>query len=62
MPHISARIRSAATVIDEDFQVESTQSENPPVHEVPIYGDQPDQAIMANFSLIELLENQIFGK
>ena len=27
-----------------------------------IDNDNPDQAIMANFSLIELLENQILGK
>ena len=60
--HSSASLRSLATEIDENFQVESAQSDNPPIYEVPIDGDQPDQAIMANFSLIELLENQILGK
>ena len=44
------------------FKVESAQSDNPAIHEVPIDNDNPDQAIMANFSLIELLENQILGK
>ena len=44
------------------FQVESAQSDNPAIHEVSIDNDNSDQAIMANFSLIELLENQILGK
>ena len=44
------------------FKVESAQSDNPAIHEVSIDNDNPDQAIMANFSLIELLENQILGK
>lgn len=50
-------------IYEYEFQlkVESAQNDNPAIHEVPIDGDNPDQAIMANFSLIELLENQILG-
>jgi len=50
-------------IYEYEFQlkVESAQSDNPAIHEVSIDGDNPDQAIMANFSLIELLENQILG-
>ena len=44
------------------FKVESAQSDISAIHEVSIDNDNPDQAIMANFSLIELLENQILGK
>merc|ERR1712064_140616 len=46
-------------IYEYEFQlkVESAQSDNPAIHEVSIDNDNPDQAIMANFSLIELLEN-----
>ena len=50
------------TILMNFVQVESAQSDNPEIHEVSIDSDNIDQAIMANFSSIELLENQILGK
>ena len=60
----NAQFSSLATIVFlmNFFKVESAQSDNPAIHEVSIDNDNPDQAIMANFSLIELLENQILGK